>query len=98
MACTDTGEVFTWGDNDEGQLGDGTTNAIQRPKIVSALKGTCSNIYGSRQTLHCLGIDNLVKGKWDSTFLANILFHGNPKCNGYNCGLLNFYIFHFHYR
>ncbi|XP_022244118.1 E3 ubiquitin-protein ligase HERC2-like isoform X2 [Limulus polyphemus] len=39
VACTDTGEVFTWGDNDEGQLGDGTTNAIQRPRLVTALQG-----------------------------------------------------------
>ncbi|XP_064637694.1 E3 ubiquitin-protein ligase HERC2-like isoform X2 [Lineus longissimus] len=39
VACTDTGEVFTWGDNDEGQLGDGTTNAIQRPRLVAALQG-----------------------------------------------------------
>ncbi|KAK7097783.1 E3 ubiquitin-protein ligase HERC2-like isoform X3 [Littorina saxatilis] len=39
VACTDTGEVFTWGDNDEGQLGDGTTNAIQRPRMVAALQG-----------------------------------------------------------
>lgn len=22
VACTDSGEVFTWGDNDEGQLGE----------------------------------------------------------------------------
>ena len=39
VACTDAGEVFTWGDNDEGQLGDGTTNAIQRPRLVAALQG-----------------------------------------------------------
>ncbi|KAJ8297784.1 hypothetical protein KUTeg_024315 [Tegillarca granosa] len=39
VACADTGEVYTWGDNDEGQLGDGTTNAIQRPRLVSALQG-----------------------------------------------------------
>ncbi|XP_023218340.1 E3 ubiquitin-protein ligase HERC2-like isoform X1 [Centruroides sculpturatus] len=39
VACTDNGEVYTWGDNDEGQLGDGTTNAIQRPRLVSSLQG-----------------------------------------------------------
>ncbi|KAL3277032.1 hypothetical protein HHI36_012394 [Cryptolaemus montrouzieri] len=39
VACSDEGEVFTWGDNDEGQLGDSTTNAIQRPRLVSALQG-----------------------------------------------------------
>ena len=33
-----SGEVFTWGDNDEGQLGDGSTNAIQRPRLVAALQ------------------------------------------------------------
>ncbi|XP_064481734.1 E3 ubiquitin-protein ligase HERC2-like isoform X2 [Ornithodoros turicata] len=39
VACTDNGEVYTWGDNDEGQLGDGTVNAIQKPKHVTALQG-----------------------------------------------------------
>ncbi|XP_075155337.1 E3 ubiquitin-protein ligase HERC2 [Haematobia irritans] len=39
VACTDNGEVYTWGDNDEGQLGDGTVSAIQRPRLVHALVG-----------------------------------------------------------
>ncbi|XP_017066913.1 probable E3 ubiquitin-protein ligase HERC2 [Drosophila eugracilis] len=39
VACSDSGEVYTWGDNDEGQLGDNTVTAIQRPRLVSALEG-----------------------------------------------------------
>ncbi|CAH1402584.1 unnamed protein product [Nezara viridula] len=39
VACSDQGEVFTWGDNDEGQLGDGTINAIQKPRLLVALQG-----------------------------------------------------------
>ncbi|XP_066595212.1 E3 ubiquitin-protein ligase HERC2 [Prorops nasuta] len=38
VACSDKGEVFTWGDNDEGQLGDGTTSALQTPRLVLALQ------------------------------------------------------------
>lgn len=38
VACTDAGEVYTWGDNDEGQLGDASTNAVQRPRLVTALQ------------------------------------------------------------
>jgi E3 ubiquitin-protein ligase HERC2 len=47
------GEVFTWGDNDEGQLGDGSTNAIQRPRLVAALQGKKINrvACGSAHTL-----------------------------------------------
>lgn len=53
VACTDSGEVYTWGDNDEGQLGDGTTNAIQRPRLVAALQGKKINkvTCGSAHTL-----------------------------------------------
>ncbi len=54
VACTDQGEVFTWGDNDEGQLGDGSTNAIQRPRLVASLQ-QCKKINrvacGSAHTL-----------------------------------------------
>lgn len=48
-----SGEVYTWGDNDEGQLGDGTTNAIQRPRLVAALQGKKINrvACGSAHTL-----------------------------------------------
>ena len=47
------GEVFTWGDNDEGQLGDGSTNAIQRPRLVASLQGKKINrvACGSAHTL-----------------------------------------------
>ena len=38
IVCTDKGEVCTWGDNDEGQLGDGTTNAIPRPRVLRAFQ------------------------------------------------------------
>ncbi len=50
---TFSGEVFTWGDNDEGQLGDGSTNAIQRPRLVAALQGKRINrvACGSAHTL-----------------------------------------------
>uniref|UniRef100_A0A8C3FTH4 E3 ubiquitin-protein ligase HERC2 n=1 Tax=Chrysemys picta bellii TaxID=8478 RepID=A0A8C3FTH4_CHRPI len=53
VCCTEDGEVYTWGDNDEGQLGDGTTNAIQRPRLVAALQGKKINrvACGSAHTL-----------------------------------------------
>lgn len=38
MALTDDGEVYAWGDNDEGQLGDGTLHPISRPRPIAALK------------------------------------------------------------
>ena len=45
--------MFTWGDNDEGQLGDGSTNAIQRPRLVASLQNRKINrvACGSAHTL-----------------------------------------------
>ena len=37
VVSTDRGEVYTWGDNDEGQLGDGTTNAVHKPTLLQSL-------------------------------------------------------------
>ncbi|XP_056632300.1 E3 ubiquitin-protein ligase HERC2 isoform X1 [Diorhabda sublineata] len=55
VACSDEGEVYTWGDNDEGQLGDGTTNAIHRPRLVTHLQANVKKITnvacGSAHTL-----------------------------------------------
>ncbi|XP_030756884.1 E3 ubiquitin-protein ligase HERC2 [Sitophilus oryzae] len=55
VACSDEGEVFTWGDNDEGQLGDGTTNGIQRPRLITSLQANVKKITnvacGSAHTL-----------------------------------------------
>lgn len=38
LALTEDGEVYAWGDNDEGQLGDGTAHPISRPRPIAALK------------------------------------------------------------
>ncbi|KAK4294466.1 hypothetical protein Pmani_032901 [Petrolisthes manimaculis] len=53
VCCSSEGEVYTWGDNDEGQLGDSTTNAIQRPRLVMALQAKKINrvACGSAHTL-----------------------------------------------
>lgn len=38
VATTGDGEIYCWGDNDEGQLGDGTTEAGHQPKLCTALQ------------------------------------------------------------
>lgn len=34
IALSDRGDVYAWGDNDEGQVGDSTTTAQTKPKLV----------------------------------------------------------------
>ncbi len=38
VVCSNKGEVFAWGDNDEGQLGDGTLKAVPRPRAIPSLQ------------------------------------------------------------
>lgn len=33
VVCTENGNVYAWGDNDEGQIGNDTTQAVSVPKV-----------------------------------------------------------------
>ena len=33
VCCTKDGEVYTWGDNDEGQIGNNSTTPVQGPQV-----------------------------------------------------------------
>ena len=33
VCCTSDGEVYTWGDNDEGQIGNDSTTPVQGPQV-----------------------------------------------------------------
>ncbi len=37
MCLSDTGDVYCWGSNDQGQLGDGTTTSSLTPKLIESL-------------------------------------------------------------
>lgn len=60
VAVTDNNEVYTWGDNDEGQLGDGTTNGVQKPKLVPALQGNkLLNPYNKQENPSIFFVENV---------------------------------------
>ena len=39
LALTKSGDVFSWGNGDSGQLGHGDTSALDAPKLVQDLSG-----------------------------------------------------------
>eukprot|EP00898_Chlorokybus_atmophyticus_P005171 jgi/Chlat1/5655/Chrsp37S00872 len=51
---TNTGEVYTWGCNDDGQLGYGTCNSVSsyKPRLVDSLKGKAPGIQMSISKRH----------------------------------------------
>ncbi|XP_075214876.1 uncharacterized protein LOC142320775 [Lycorma delicatula] len=38
LAVTDTGMVFSWGEGDEGKLGHGNRQTLEKPRLIEALK------------------------------------------------------------
>ncbi|XP_063677273.1 E3 ubiquitin-protein ligase HERC2-like isoform X2 [Bolinopsis microptera] len=39
VCVTDDHQVYAWGDNDEGQCGNGKTNAVPTPQLIDSLQG-----------------------------------------------------------
>ncbi|VDN34113.1 unnamed protein product, partial [Dibothriocephalus latus] len=47
LAVTDTGRVYSWGDNDHGQLGNGLTVVNKMPSVVLGLPRLPANAMGN---------------------------------------------------
>lgn len=41
VVCTASGHIFTWGDNDEGQIGNDTTQPVKSPMVHPRGGGVC---------------------------------------------------------
>jgi alpha-tubulin suppressor-like RCC1 family protein len=65
LVLTDTGEVWAWGGNDQGQLGDGTTSDSMLPVQVSGLSGVTAIAAGSFHNLAYRASDGTLWG-WGS--------------------------------
>src|SRR5438552_1770885 len=63
------GFVYSWGHNDFGQLGDGTTVDRSTPVAVSELAGGVSAISG--RFFHTLCVDDGALYAWGSGYLGN---------------------------
>jgi inhibitor of Bruton tyrosine kinase len=62
-AVSETGEVFTWGCNKEGQLGYGTSNSASNyyPRLVEYLKGKAfKGVSAAKYHTVVLGVDGEV--------------------------------------
>jgi alpha-tubulin suppressor-like RCC1 family protein len=56
LALKADGTVWAWGDNEEGQLGDGTTEYRSTPVQVKDLKSKATAIFTDPGTYHSMAI------------------------------------------
>lgn len=95
ICCTEDGEVYSWGDNDEGQLGDGTTTTNSRPRIIETLTGKGINrvACGSAHTFSWTTISGGKFGEADAD-QERLSIDTRPTCcnlleNKSACSLIN---------
>ena len=62
MALTSEGQVYSWGGNDQGQLGIGPEEGDSGPTIVSRIHGPVSQIACGGHTSFALDIEGSVSG------------------------------------
>jgi len=56
LALDSNGIVYVWGDNSLGQLGDGTTNDSNAPKVISRLAAKVITLISTGQSSHSLAL------------------------------------------
>ena len=79
-AVADTGEVFTWGCNKEGQLGYGTSNSASNctPRMVEYLKGKVfRGVSAAKYHTIVLGVDGEVSLYDETFYIGDIVFYHN---------------------
>lgn len=58
LVCTEDGKVYTWGDNDEGQIGNDNTAAVQAPTVSG--NGWSCFLNLCRQFLLCVYVEEVL--------------------------------------
>ncbi len=65
LALSSSGTVMAWGNNGNGQLGDGTTNNSDVPVAVSGLSGVTAIAAGEYHSLALLGNTTVMEWGWN---------------------------------
>jgi alpha-tubulin suppressor-like RCC1 family protein len=75
LAVTGAGEVWTWGTNTRGQLGDGTTTAHHSPAAIASFSGVTSAKAGEEHSI-ALKSDGTV-WSWGANGFGQLGHHGS---------------------